>query len=84
MRMGQGSRPRSPAGAHPRLPPRSYGTHCLLEACRVYGRVRRFICVSTDEVYGDTSLGAAAGGACHVALPTAAPSAAALAAGARA
>ncbi|EFN53003.1 hypothetical protein CHLNCDRAFT_7301, partial [Chlorella variabilis] len=33
----------------------TYGTHVLLEACRVYGRVRRFINVSTDEVYGDTS-----------------------------
>ena len=39
----------------------SYGTHVLLEACRVYRRIRRFICVSTDEVYGDTSLGAVSG-----------------------
>jgi UDP-glucose 4,6-dehydratase len=39
----------------------TYGTHVLLEACRVYRRVRRFICVSTDEVYGDTSLGAVFG-----------------------
>lgn len=31
------------------------GTHCLLEECRVYGRVRRFINVSTDEVYGEQS-----------------------------
>ena len=37
------------------------GTHVLLEACRHYGRVRRFINVSTDEVYGDTSLGRDAG-----------------------
>lgn len=28
------------------------GTHVLLEACREWGRVRRFINVSTDEVYG--------------------------------
>lgn len=28
------------------------GTHVLLEAAREYGRVRRFIHVSTDEVYG--------------------------------
>ncbi len=38
-----------------------YGTHVLLEACRMYRRIRRFICVSTDEVYGDTSLGAVFG-----------------------
>ncbi|KAL4437244.1 hypothetical protein ABPG75_004383 [Micractinium tetrahymenae] len=30
----------------------TYGTHVLLEACRAYGRVRRFIYVSTDEVFG--------------------------------
>jgi UDP-glucose 4,6-dehydratase len=35
----------------------------LLEACRAYGGVRRFVCVSTDEVYGDASFGALAGGA---------------------
>jgi len=29
------------------------GTHHLLEACRGYGRVNRFIQVSTDEVYGE-------------------------------
>lgn len=28
----------------------TYGTHVLLEACRVYGGIRRFIAVSTDEV----------------------------------
>ena len=28
----------------------TYGTHVLLEAARVYGGVRRFIAVSTDEV----------------------------------
>ncbi|KAG6496705.1 trifunctional UDP-glucose 4,6-dehydratase/UDP-4-keto-6-deoxy-D-glucose 3,5-epimerase/UDP-4-keto-L-rhamnose-reductase RHM1-like [Zingiber officinale] len=31
-----------------------YGTHVLLEACKVTGQVRRFIHVSTDEVYGET------------------------------
>eukprot|EP00249_Psilotum_nudum_P019667 c27365_g1_i3 orf=150-2180(+) len=31
-----------------------YGTHVLLEACKVTGSVRRFIHVSTDEVYGET------------------------------
>ncbi len=35
----------------------TYGTHVLLEACRLYGQVRRFINVSTDEVYGESSLG---------------------------
>jgi UDP-glucose 4,6-dehydratase len=39
----------------------TYGTHVLLEACRVYGHIRRFINVSTDEVYGETSLGHAEG-----------------------
>ena len=34
-----------------------YGTHVLLESARLYGRVRRFVNVSTDEVYGETSLG---------------------------
>ena len=28
----------------------TYGTHVLLEAARVYGKIRRFINVSTDEV----------------------------------
>ncbi len=35
----------------------TYGTHVLLEACRMYGGVRRFINVSTDEVYGESSFG---------------------------
>ncbi len=35
----------------------TFGTHVLLEACRTTGGVRRFINVSTDEVYGETSLG---------------------------
>ncbi|KAL6777765.1 hypothetical protein ACKKBG_A15560 [Auxenochlorella protothecoides x Auxenochlorella symbiontica] len=38
-----------------------YGTHVLLEAARRYGQVHRFINVSTDEVYGETSFGLAAG-----------------------
>lgn len=32
------------------------GTHNLLEACRSYGKIERFIHVSTDEVYGESSL----------------------------
>ena len=35
----------------------TYGTHVLLEACRNYGKIKRFVNVSTDEVYGETSLG---------------------------
>eukprot|EP00877_Chromochloris_zofingiensis_P000373 jgi/Chrzof1/10336/Cz04g38100.t1 len=35
----------------------TYGTHCMLEAARINGRISRFINVSTDEVYGETSLG---------------------------
>ncbi|KAF8055288.1 RHM1 [Scenedesmus sp. PABB004] len=35
----------------------TYGTHVLLEAARMTGSVARFINVSTDEVYGETSLG---------------------------
>ncbi|XP_022962590.1 trifunctional UDP-glucose 4,6-dehydratase/UDP-4-keto-6-deoxy-D-glucose 3,5-epimerase/UDP-4-keto-L-rhamnose-reductase RHM3-like [Cucurbita moschata] len=33
-----------------------YGTHVLLEACKVTQRIKRFIHVSTDEVYGETDL----------------------------
>ena len=35
----------------------TYGTHVLLEACRMAGHIRRVINVSTDEVYGESSLG---------------------------
>ncbi|MBA0853879.1 hypothetical protein Goshw_023263, partial [Gossypium schwendimanii] len=31
-----------------------YGTYVLLEACKVTGQIRKFIHVSTDEVYGET------------------------------
>jgi dTDP-glucose 4,6-dehydratase/UDP-glucose 4,6-dehydratase len=30
------------------------GTHMLLEACRVYGKLQKIIHVSTDEVYGES------------------------------
>ncbi|KAJ4707713.1 Trifunctional UDP-glucose 4,6-dehydratase/UDP-4-keto-6-deoxy-D-glucose 3,5-epimerase/UDP-4-keto-L-rhamnose-reductase RHM1 [Melia azedarach] len=33
-----------------------YGTHVLLEACKVTQQVKRFIHVSTDEVYGETDM----------------------------
>ena len=39
----------------------AYGTHVLLESCRRYGSLKRFINVSTDEVYGETSLGLPSG-----------------------
>lgn len=34
-----------------------FGTHVLLEAARVVGGIKRFIHVSTDEVYGESSVG---------------------------
>ena len=30
------------------------GTHTLLECCRIYAKIKKFIHVSTDEVYGET------------------------------
>ena len=32
------------------------GTHTLLECCREYGKVQRFVHMSTDEVYGEVDL----------------------------
>ena len=32
------------------------GTHTLLEVCRKYGQIQKFIHVSTDEVYGESML----------------------------
>ena len=32
------------------------GTHTLLECCRKYGKIQKFIHVSTDEVYGESML----------------------------
>ena len=32
----------------------TYGTHILLEACRSYANIKRFVNVSTDEVYGES------------------------------
>lgn len=32
------------------------GTHVLLEACRLYGKLEKFIHVSTDEVYGESMM----------------------------
>lgn len=32
------------------------GTHTLLEACRKYGKIEKFIHISTDEVYGESML----------------------------
>ena len=33
-----------------------FGTHSLLEACREYGKIKRFIHISTDEVYGEVDM----------------------------
>ena len=32
------------------------GTHTLLECCRLYGKIRKFIHFSTDEVYGEVDM----------------------------
>jgi UDP-glucose 4,6-dehydratase len=32
------------------------GSHTLIEACRLYGKIRRFIYISTDEVYGESDV----------------------------
>jgi len=32
------------------------GTHTLLECCRVYGDIKKFVHISTDEVYGEVGL----------------------------
>jgi UDP-glucose 4,6-dehydratase len=32
------------------------GTHTLLECCRLYGKIKKFIHISTDEVYGESML----------------------------
>ena len=32
------------------------GTHTLLECCRIYNKIKRFIHISTDEVYGESML----------------------------
>lgn len=39
----------------------TFGTHVLLETCRAYGGILRFVNVSTDEVYGESSLGSETG-----------------------
>jgi dTDP-glucose 4,6-dehydratase len=32
-----------------------YGTHILLEVCRIYNKISKFIHISTDEVYGENN-----------------------------
>jgi UDP-glucose 4,6-dehydratase len=39
----------------------AFGTHVLLEAARSHGKIGRFVNVSTDEVYGETSVGLSEG-----------------------
>ncbi|GFP87886.1 trifunctional UDP-glucose 4 6-dehydratase/UDP-4-keto-6-deoxy-d-glucose 3 5-epimerase/UDP-4-keto-l-rhamnose-reductase rhm2 [Phtheirospermum japonicum] len=38
-----------------------YGTCVLLEACKAFGQIKRFVHVSTDEVYGETDENAVVG-----------------------
>ena len=38
-----------------------YGTHVLLESCKLAGTITRFVHVSTDEVYGETEADAIVG-----------------------
>ena len=33
------------------------GTHCLLEASRIYNKLKKFVHISTDEVYGEWPAG---------------------------
>jgi UDP-glucose 4,6-dehydratase len=47
-----------------------FGTHVMLEAARMTGTIKRFINVSTDEVYGETSLGKEHGESSTQHLPT--------------
>lgn len=44
-----------------------FGTHVLLEAARVH-QIRKFIHVSTDEVYGQVSMGIKCGRFCAIAF----------------
>jgi len=53
------------------------GTHNLLECCRVYGRIEKFIHVSTDEVYGEVDSSQHEGGVLNPTNPYAASKAAA-------
>jgi dTDP-glucose 4,6-dehydratase len=32
------------------------GTHTLLECCRIYNKIKKFIHISTDEIYGEVDL----------------------------
>lgn len=32
------------------------GTHALLESCKIYGKIKKIIHVSTDEVYGESKI----------------------------
>jgi dTDP-D-glucose 4,6-dehydratase len=34
-----------------------FGTHCLLEASRIYNKLQKFVHISTDEVYGEWPAG---------------------------
>jgi hypothetical protein len=47
---------RSIADAQPFITTNVAGTQTLLDACRLHGRIERFVMVSTDEVYGTLPL----------------------------
>jgi dTDP-glucose 4,6-dehydratase len=52
-------------------------THLLLESCRAYGSLKRFVYVSTDEVYGESSAHATESAPLRPSTPYAASKAAA-------
>ena len=45
-----------------------YGTHTLLESARRWGKIKRFLHVSTDEVYGEASFSNGAASTEHATL----------------
>ncbi len=46
------------------------GTHTLLECCRKYNKIKRFIHVSTDEVYGESEINEACKDETSILCPT--------------
>ena len=46
------------------------GTHTLLECCKEYGKIQRFVHISTDEVYGEVGATDAECHETHVLTPT--------------
>lgn len=46
------------------------GTHVLIETCRQYGNIKKFIHISTDEVYGESAYGGHGATSSSLLLPT--------------